>query len=128
MQIWRMSDYSTQDAIEELREVGLRILAKAERDASKMKVVELAKMYALVKRESERIEEEAARLRLAGSLDRGVYSHLARGYESLGNGILEIAKSKWLTADVYILSRSLRSSVEKKWSSLAQYAETEGRK
>jgi hypothetical protein len=123
-----MADYSTQDALEELHEVGIKILAKAERDVQKTKVVELAKMYALVRRESERLEEEARKLRLSGDLDREVYSELAHGYESLGRGILEIAKSRWLTADVYVLSKGLRGSVEKQWSSLAEYAQSEARK
>ena len=46
--MWMMADYSTQDAVAELRELGIRLLRKAQRDTDDKKVVELAKMYALV--------------------------------------------------------------------------------
>jgi hypothetical protein len=120
-----MTDYSSKDAIDELLTLGVNLLFKAERDVKKKRVTEVATMYVLVRREGRRVEEEATRLKLEGELDSEVYEKLADGYDSLGKVIMEIAKSEWLAADVYVLSRGLKNSVEKRWSSLAEYARSE---
>ena len=122
-----MPKYRKQDAAEELRELGVKLLAKAQRDASERKVVELAKMYAVVRRESEKLEDSARMLRLLGTLEPSTYKQLAEGYDALGKGILEIAKSQWLTGDVYILGNTMKNSVGKKWSSLAEYIRSEAK-
>jgi hypothetical protein len=122
-----MTDYSTQDAVKELHDIGVKLLAKAERDVSGKKVMELARMYALVMREYELVEAEARRMRLAGDLDPELYKTISEGYDSLGRGIMEIAKSKWLAGDVYVLSKSLRPSIYRRWSSLTEYVRKEVR-
>jgi hypothetical protein len=88
-----MSRYLSDHAIAELADIGSKILQRVDYDLKRKRVFEAARAYALVKRESEKIEEEAKRLKLEGRLDEEVYRQLACGYESLGKGIMEIAKS-----------------------------------
>jgi len=120
-----MSKYVSENAIDELVEIGSKILYKAELDLQKKKVHDVARLYALVRRESEKIEDEARMLRLEGKLDETVYKQLSKGYDLLGKDILEIAKSYWLIGDVMVLSRSLIKTIDRHWGSVAEYARKE---
>jgi hypothetical protein len=121
-----MTEYNPSHALDELGELGTKVLSYAELLVKKKKVVEVAKMYALVKRESEKVESEARKMRLTGTLDVEVYKNLTSGYDTLGRSILEIAKSQWLVGDVHVLSRCYYKTIDKQWSSLAEYVRSEG--
>ena len=116
-----MTDYPSNRALEELKITGERILAKTEADLKNRRIFEVARVYALVNRESEKLDEEARTLKLVGKLDHDIYRQLVEGYASLSCGIFEQAKAHRVAADVKVLSRNLKHSIDSNYSSLAQY-------
>jgi len=116
-----MSGYRIKDALRELEQIGQAVLSRAEDNLKKKKVFEVARIYALVERETEKIEDEARSLMLAGKLNYEVYRQLVDGYSSLSNGIMEMAKAYRVAGDVVVLGKNMRHSVDRQWGSLAQY-------
>lgn len=116
-----MSGHSINDALRELEQVGQAALSRAESNLKKKKVFEVARIYALVERESEKIEDEARKLMLAGKLHYETYQQLVEGYSSLSKGIMEMAKAYRVAGDVAVLGRNMKHSVDRQWGSLAQY-------
>lgn len=116
-----MPGFSINDALRELEQVGQAVLSKAEDNLKKKKVFEVARIYALVERESEKIEDEARRLTLAGRLNYEAYCQLVEGYRSLSNWIMEMARAYRVAGDVAVLGKNMKHSVDRQWSSVAQY-------
>ncbi len=88
-----MSGYSFNNALRELELIGEAVLCRAEANLKKKKVFEVARIYAQVERESEKIGDEARRLTLAGRLNYETYRQLVDGYSSLSNGIMDMTKA-----------------------------------
>ena|ERR1051326_370764 len=116
-----MSKKVSEDAIAKLANLGSKILYKAQLEIGNKRVIEFAKLYAVVRRGSEKLEDEELKPRLTGELNQWVNEQLSCGHDALGKGTLEIAKSMWLIGDVYVMGHSCRKSIDKKCGSLAEY-------
>lgn len=85
--------YTPEHALEEVRYRASRVLSKSERFLRGNNPRPVAQMLVGIYTEIGRIEKEARRLKLLGSLDYDVYSTLINGYVCLMEATLKLAEN-----------------------------------
>jgi len=95
-----MPSYSSKEALNEMRELESKLLARTEELLKNKNARGVANILLSIENEMYQTEREARRLRLKGELDQDVYKTLVNGYVELEKQIMACASKFGLERDV----------------------------
>ena len=99
-----MGVYTVKDALEELQELRLNLLDKAEEYLRKGNNDAVAAMIVSIEMEVRELVREGRRLRLRGELDREVYKTLIDGYYDVLGEVWKLTEKYGAKDDVRLFS------------------------
>ncbi len=115
------SRYGPDEAIKEYDSISTELMQRAEYYLERSNSFEVAKLYALVRKESYKIDEDARKLKLARKLDTKMYDVISNSCQDIGERIMELAREYSLGNRVYEVYEAIRFGSEISSTYLAEY-------
>lgn len=105
-----MAHYTTEEALNELDDIGLGLVKKVQDYLKAGDVVNATKGLVALRREMYKLDEDARKLRLSGQLESEVYRTLSVGYRQIAKMVFEAASDYERNDEVTKLYPVLRFS------------------